>query len=299
MMSQSVTTSSSSLPSVSVVHFPIALENCTFRVVTPARDGEMIKNRLIPLKAKVFSRSPWEVALGITSEHLMEVLPEYSFHITEEEMTIVAFASIANHSNKNKRNSSNENSNSNISNNSHSNDSAAEEDLVPIGFCFNDDYLSVLHGNDIYKRANNLMTAQDEINSKIIRPTSVMAAFVDEIEYMYYKNHWEKRGLQKGQLFHLNMVGVDERYPSKGLATELCRKTIELAREKGYTAVVATAANSITTHILVDKLGFKIVERVDYATWEWKQENRRPLAVVPLLIPSEKECQVVELQLLT
>lgn len=74
--------------------------------------------------------------------------------------------------------------------------------------------------------------------------------------------------IEKGKYLHLSLVGVDEKFARRGIATNLIRKTCELGKARGYTLACAEAAGPYSQRIF-QNLGFDVWVQYRYADFEY------------------------------
>lgn len=91
---------------------------------------------------------------------------------------------------------------------------------------------------------------------------------------------------------HLIMMGVDEAFHNHGIAQQLMQKTLANARQRGYQLAIVEATSSITQHIFVNKLGFRIVNEIAYKNF--RHQQKLVLKNIPEQHPS---CALLEKQL--
>ncbi len=71
------------------------------------------------------------------------------------------------------------------------------------------------------------------------------------------------------KVFHWYMMAVSPSYQRRGIATQLAQLCIELGIEAGAGAIKVEAVSEYTAR-MARKLGFSILQSVDYATFEYK-----------------------------
>ncbi len=91
---------------------------------------------------------------------------------------------------------------------------------------------------------------------------------------------------------HLIMMGVDEAFHNHGIAQQLMQKTLANARQRGYRHAIVEATSSITQHIFINKLGFRIVNEIAYKNF--RHQQKLVLKNIPEQHPS---CALLEKQL--
>lgn len=98
-----------------------------------------------------------------------------------------------------------------------------------------------------------------------------------------------KKGEQR---LHLIMMGVNEEYHNHGIAQQLLHQTLANARQRGYQHAIVEATSSITQHIFVSKLGFRVVNEIAYKNF--RHQHKPVLKNIPEQHPS---CALLEKQL--
>jgi ribosomal protein S18 acetylase RimI-like enzyme len=69
-----------------------------------------------------------------------------------------------------------------------------------------------------------------------------------------------------GEVLHLFLLGVDDRFAGRGVAQRLIRATLDRGIAKGYRTAVVEATNRTSQHIF-DKAGFAVRARTSYASY--------------------------------
>jgi ribosomal protein S18 acetylase RimI-like enzyme len=69
-----------------------------------------------------------------------------------------------------------------------------------------------------------------------------------------------------GEVLHLFLIGVDDRYAGRGVAQRLVRETLDRGIATGYRTAVVEATNRTSQHIF-SKLGFAARARTTYAAY--------------------------------
>ena len=82
---------------------------------------------------------------------------------------------------------------------------------------------------------------------------------------------------ERGEMLHLYLLGVAERFAGKGVAQQLVAACVENGRRRGYRVAVAEATNKTSQHIF-RKAGF--VERAQVLYAEHVFEGKRPFASI-------------------
>lgn len=75
--------------------------------------------------------------------------------------------------------------------------------------------------------------------------------------------------LNERNILRLFMVGVSKHYEGLNLATTLIEKNLKLAAQKSYSRAIGEATNSVTQHILRDKLGFDEKFSIKYKSYTY------------------------------
>jgi ribosomal protein S18 acetylase RimI-like enzyme len=89
---------------------------------------------------------------------------------------------------------------------------------------------------------------------------------IGNLIYELEKWYHSKYTVKYGEILHLFMLGVDEKYRGKGIAHQLMEESFNVAKNKGYTRIIAEGTGSITQHICA-KYGFKVLKEIQYKTF--------------------------------
>jgi ribosomal protein S18 acetylase RimI-like enzyme len=122
-----------------------------------------------------------------------------------------------------------------------------------IGFCISEDL------------ASEPPEGLEKINVKL-HPILALLTSLDE---EYKKSH----KVEKGQIFHLYMVGVREPYKSQNIATTLLSENLKLAKLKNFSGAITEATGLVSQRIIRDKLGFNEKFAIEYKSFTYKGEN--------------------------
>ena len=90
-----------------------------------------------------------------------------------------------------------------------------------------------------------------------------------QLEERFYK----ERQIRRGEYVHMFMVAVKPGFTCRGIAPTMNRLFINHVIELGYTHAVTEPTGAISQHILRDKLGFKVLDQVDYEDFEFEGER--------------------------
>lgn len=71
---------------------------------------------------------------------------------------------------------------------------------------------------------------------------------------------------------HLIMMGVNETFHNLGIAQQLLQETLTNARLREYQHTIVEATSSITQHIFINKLGFRVVNEIAYKNFRHQQK---------------------------
>ena len=89
---------------------------------------------------------------------------------------------------------------------------------------------------------------------------------IGNLLYELEKWYHSKYTVKYGEILHLFMLGVDEKYWGKGIAHQLMEETFNVAKNKGYTSIIAEGTGAITQHICA-KYGFNVLKEIEYKTF--------------------------------
>ncbi|GAB1538935.1 hypothetical protein NUACC21_16000 [Scytonema sp. NUACC21] len=84
----------------------------------------------------------------------------------------------------------------------------------------------------------------------------------------WYKSNYQ---LKPGEVLHLFMTGVDERYRGQGIAQKLMEEIFNVAKNNGYKSIIAECTGAITQHIRA-KYGFQAIKEIEYKTYLYNGE---------------------------
>lgn len=118
-----------------------------------------------------------------------------------------------------------------------------------LGFCINEDYATApcYLRLPVHPSMYPMLTLLAELDSKLKTPTP----------------------LERGQVFHLYMLGVLPGQGGNGLGRELLRRSVELGRSSGFQQAVAEATGPISQAISLSE-GFSEWEAIEYVDFEYK-----------------------------
>lgn len=105
----------------------------------------------------------------------------------------------------------------------------------------------------------------EKINVKF-HPILALLTILDE---KYKKSH----KVEKGQIFHLYMVGVSESCKNRNIATVLLNESLKLAKLKNFSGAIAEATGLVSQHIIRDKLGFEEKFEIEYKSFTHEGKN--------------------------
>ncbi len=72
------------------------------------------------------------------------------------------------------------------------------------------------------------------------------------------------QGVAPGTHYHIFMCGVYQRYANRRLAQKLNRFAQDMARERGFKAVVCEATGRVSQFVCTNQLGFAYVDEINY-----------------------------------
>eukprot|EP01084_Bolivina_argentea_P258385 435584_1 len=80
-----------------------------------------------------------------------------------------------------------------------------------------------------------------------------------------------------GEIFHIMMLAVHKDYINQQVGTKLVKACLQTAKEKGYKYVFVDATSEMSQKVY-SKNDFKILNQIDYKTWEYpKGSNTYPM----------------------
>lgn len=90
-------------------------------------------------------------------------------------------------------------------------------------------------------------------------------AMLDSLDEQYRQG----RTIMAGQCLHLFMLGVEERFAGRGIASQLVSTCLSNGRRKGYTHAITEATGVVSQHVF-RKLGFAERHRVWYRDYRYE-----------------------------
>lgn len=103
----------------------------------------------------------------------------------------------------------------------------------------------------------------DRVDSRFIPIMNLLSKLDD-----WYKNNSQ---VKSGQILHIFMIGVDEKYRGNGIAKQLIEKIFNIAKKNNYKSIIMECTGAISQHI-GSKYGFKELKEIEYKTYVYNGE---------------------------
>jgi len=141
----------------------------------------------------------------------------------------------------------------------------------PVGFLLNMDFMDPFYAQRHTADSAHLTSRTDLFE--------LINTYTDWYKMTYFPHP------KPGDIFLLELIGVEPQWTGKGLAQAMISSSIDLARNKGYRRALFQSINSVSTHIF-KKNGFELLRSVEYETFKMK-DGKRPFAGMKTAFPLE------------
>jgi GNAT superfamily N-acetyltransferase len=152
---------------------------------------------------------------------------------------------------------------------------------------------------------NEDTTSEEQLTdfTKLCPKVTPIFELLGSLDDIYFDRHGHAN---KGQVLHLVVVGVDDKFAGQGLARKLVDATLNMARSKGFKKIIGEFTGTFS-HSIAVKTGFKEVGiEIIYDDFEWKdaptEELRKPWQnmakeMEKIGLPCPHSCKLMELTL--
>jgi|SRR5919199_519062 ribosomal protein S18 acetylase RimI-like enzyme len=121
-----------------------------------------------------------------------------------------------------------------------------------VGFIISEDFITVS------------LEAQENIDKKF----EAYFYLLSELEENYRSRH----PVKARQVLHISLLGVQEKYTKKNIATTLVRENLSLAKHHNFETAIAEATAAVSQHIFRN-LGFTEEFAIEYKSYKFKGEQ--------------------------
>jgi N-acetylglutamate synthase-like GNAT family acetyltransferase len=116
--------------------------------------------------------------------------------------------------------------------------------------------------------SEDFITIESDHPAGISHKFEAVFSLLSELENNYRRCH----PVKLGQVLHIFMLGVKEKYTKRHIATTLVKANLNLAKHHNFEIAVAEATGVVSQHIF-DKLGFKEEFSIEYKSYKFKDKH--------------------------
>lgn len=119
-----------------------------------------------------------------------------------------------------------------------------------------------------FRISEDLIQAETEENNTVIDSLVKFYPIFSLLKDLK-EEYLQEKIIQKGQVLHFIMVGVQKNYRNLNIAKNLITENLGLAQEKKFTTVICEATGIISQHN-ARKLGFKEIVAIEYKDYAYQ-----------------------------